>query len=77
MLQVDYDNLSKAIVKAVLDAEEDSYPKYTDYQVKGLSDMRYRWDLLHFSGYNVRPLYQYLNDDHIDTALRMITRTKK
>lgn len=50
-----------------------------EYRAKGWSDMRYRWDLAHlagltgwFSGY----LYPYLNDHHIDTALRKITGTK-
>jgi hypothetical protein len=36
-------------------------------------DMRYRWDLLWEGGlgdFLSRDLYPYLNDDHIDTALR-------
>lgn len=39
------------------------------------SDMRYRWDLLWQSKqtrFVSETLYQYLNDDHIDTALRKI-----
>lgn len=48
-------------------------------RVKDL-DMRYRWDLLYASGLKIGdgvgmeglPLYGYLNDDHIDTALRSI-----
>lgn len=43
------------------------------YVEKDLSDMRYRWDCLWRaklpSGF-VSELYKYLNDDHIDTALR-------
>jgi len=38
-------------------------------------DMRYRWDLLHAmpdSGSVCRKLYMYLNDTHIDTALKAI-----
>lgn len=43
-------------------------------------DMRYRWDLLHVScvkigdgvGMGGLPLYGYLDDEHIDTALRRI-----
>ena len=35
-------------------------------------DMRYRWDLVYAAQLNVKPLYVYLNDDHIDTALRKI-----
>lgn len=37
------------------------------------SPMRQRWDAMHKSGYDTRPLYKAgLNDDHIDTALRKI-----
>ena len=54
------------------------------YMKKGLSMMRYRWDLFwHVSERKMLPeyfvsetLYSYLNDDHIDTALRKITNTK-
>lgn len=35
--------------------------------------MRYRWDVLHASRFDVCELYaQGLNDNHIDTALRSI-----
>lgn len=48
-------------------------------RVKDLSK-RYRWDLIHDSGLKIGdgvgmsglPLYAYLNDDHIDTALRSL-----
>jgi len=50
------------------------------YQAQGLSAKRYRWDLLYASklkigdgkGCSGLPLYAYMNDDHIDTALRAI-----
>lgn len=38
-------------------------------------DMRYRWDLMYagnLSAWVTGTLYKYLNDDHIDTALRSI-----
>lgn len=35
-------------------------------------DQRYRWDLCWASTHPVSPLYDYLNDNHIDTALRAI-----
>ena len=35
-------------------------------------DKRYRWDLLHESGYRAVELYDYADDTHIDTALRNI-----
>lgn len=58
------------------------------YKADGLSPMRYRWDLLHSSGVHVChqhnvwanegktciPACDYLNDDHIDTALRAVVR---
>lgn len=43
-------------------------------------DKRYRWDALHAAGQPGRDmlrddcLYGYLDDDHIDTALRAIVR---
>ena len=33
---------------------------------------RYRWDALWVSGFDVTPLYNYLNDSCIDTALRQL-----
>jgi hypothetical protein len=35
-------------------------------------ETRLRWDLLWASKFDLTPLYQYMNDDHIDTALRCI-----
>lgn len=51
------------------------------YEVLGYNSMRYRWDLLRATGIKIGDgagmrgdinLYSYLNDDHIDTALRAI-----
>jgi len=40
---------------------------------------RLRWDLIHFmvddKRYSIIPLYDYLNDNHIDTALKSIVNT--
>lgn len=40
----------------------------------GLSDKRYRWDLLWAAKQSelVGQIYKYANDDHIDTVLRRI-----
>ena len=49
--------------------------QYTD---QGYSAKRYRWDLTYASGLTkwiCDTLYPYLNDTHIDTALRHITNT--
>jgi len=52
------------------------------YRTRGLSDMRFRWDLMKYSGVILgsetkksrtgHNLYNYLKDSHIDTALRKI-----
>jgi hypothetical protein len=44
------------------------------YKADGLSDMRFRWDCLHISRFDVCSLYAYLNDSHIDTALKRIVK---
>ena len=49
----------------------------TAYANSGLSDMRFRWDLLYaakLSPWISANLYHYLNDNHIDTALRNILK---
>lgn len=52
----------------------------SDAKKLGWSETRYRWCLYHMvnsraNGLKWRRLYDYLNDDHIDTALRKITGT--
>ena len=45
----------------------------------GYTDKKIRWLLLNGSGltpFVCNTLYKYLNDSHIDTALRKITNTK-
>ena len=46
------------------------------YKELGLSDERFRWDILNHAGLTkwvCDNLYPYLNDSHIDTALKRIT----
>jgi hypothetical protein len=50
-----------------------------EYEAKGLSMKRMRWDLVYYA--KLTPwicdnLYNYLDDTHIDTALRKMTNTK-
>lgn len=60
---------------SVLHFAHDAKQRYKD---DGLSDKRFRWDVLHASTINGKKsmyfitdeLYPYLNDTHIDTALR-------
>ena len=49
-----------------------------EYRDAGLSDKRYRWDLLYKAGLSqwiCDNIYQYADDDHLDTVLRNITNT--
>ena len=71
--QTHYNQLSALLQPAI-----DSTPVDT-YRKAGLSDKRYRWDMTYKAGLSTwicDNLYPYLNDDHIDTALRSITGTK-
>ena len=51
-------------------------------ELLGWSHMRYRWELYHKVNDNAnnfkysRKLYEYMNDNNIDTALKSITGTK-
>lgn len=49
------------------------------YRAAGLTAERWRWDMLHASGYDTAPLYRErdrggegLNDSHVSTALRAL-----
>lgn len=68
-------------LKAACEAVVAKYPTgAAEYQEKGLSQMRYRWDVLYVAMIDGEKglrfvcdvLYEYVNDDHIDTALRAI-----
>jgi hypothetical protein len=50
---------------------------YAQYKELGRSDMRFRWDALYQAQeafFVIDVLYRYLNDRHIDTALRRIMK---
>lgn len=48
--------------------EKDSNIK-NSYKAAGFSKERLAWDLFHVSRMDVKMLYTYLNDSHIQTAL--------
>lgn len=53
----------------------DTEPLRHAYKSAGLSDVRYQWDLLRKAGliqWICDNLYSYLDDSHINTALRNI-----
>ena len=66
-------------METVIHTFQQNNPKLKrEYMDAGFSGMRYRWDVLHacgLTGWICNNLYAYLNDDHIDTALRKITKT--
>ena len=69
----DHFNYMKQQVNKVLNDNPDLYAQY---KKAGLSDMRFNWDLLYRANLNkwiCDTLYDYLNDTHIDTAIRKIT----
>lgn len=60
----------------VVKAHVDSIRSGSDPRVKD-AEKRIRWDLSHASGltpYICANIYQYANDNHVDTALRSIVR---
>jgi hypothetical protein len=68
----------RALRAAIVDAVGDRLESVrAQYQARGLSDQRFRWDALWAVPAKVRDplmkeLYTYLNDSHIDTALKTI-----
>lgn len=63
-----------AEIKAVI-APLDTPERRESSVKRGISDMSYRWGLTYAAGLTpwiCDNLYPYLNDDHIDTALRRI-----
>ena len=71
MHRLDYLELERAINARFSAA--DRVAIWSRYVARDLSARRFRWDLLHASGFNFTSLYQYgINDNHIDTALRRI-----
>ncbi len=72
----DFNAMQKAI-NEVLIANPDCVDRYNSgrfpraEKVKDLQ-VRFNWDLLRCSTFDITTLYYYLNDDHIATALRRI-----
>lgn len=72
----DYEILKETIIstidKAMVKSGKTFKAIHQEYKNANLSDMRFRWDVLHSSKLNISPLYSYLNDNHIDSALKKI-----
>ena len=67
-----YEQLRELIQLLLLAQPEVSVETYLE---QDMTTERFRWDVLHASGFNTRALYDYLDDAHIDAALRRITGT--
>lgn len=64
----------KLMCEAVMQDHPDGWLKY---EAAGLSHERFRWDVLRATGkmnWVCDVLYSYLDDSHIDTALRSIVK---
>jgi hypothetical protein len=62
---------------ATMVAPLDTPEKRAQYRAQNLTDKRYRWDLAYAAGctrFICDALYAYLDDTHIDTALRAIVK---
>lgn len=68
ILESDLSALREAIAPIIV-----AHPEArAQYREAGLSEERYRWDILHASRFNTATLYAYLDDSNIDSALRAI-----
>lgn len=68
MTTEDFNQLRTAVM-FTLDCTPDAWVLY---ERKGISHIRYRWDVLNASRHRTTELYYYLNDAEIDTALKKI-----
>jgi len=74
MTTTDYERLRAAVLPSMELVENGQYR--AAYDADGLSAKRRRWDAAHHAGTTtlICEMYAYLNDNHIDTALRAIQR---
>ena len=79
MTRQDFNRLTLRICEFLNKHPDVIHYETSAYKRHGLSAMRYRWDIFHATDplciFN-RKLSDYLNDNHIDTALRRIIKTK-
>jgi hypothetical protein len=74
----DYNKMKKAITDKLDATPKQDLDTYLttlkeDSRVKDIN-VRFRWDILHASRFNICSLYHYMNDTHIDTALKAIMK---
>lgn len=76
--QADYNTLEEGIKRAIRDTQHNMSGWFALNRRNGGNDERTRWNLyhhMHTHRYVRLKLYTYLNDSHIDTALREITNS--
>jgi hypothetical protein len=77
--QVHYKTMENKITEYLLENKTSLAKLLNQYIKNGLSLMQFRWDISYAaigSKWICDNLYPYLNDTHIDTALRRLTDTK-
>lgn len=68
----DYNAIKEKIVATVSAWPKPLREYAEEYRATGRSDKRFRWDVAHVSKIDICALYHYMNDRHIDTALKRI-----
>jgi len=68
--QADYNKMAAALDDFITVIGIEKIKEYRAQKLGKDTDMRFRWDLLNGSKFNICPFYSYLNDNHIDTALK-------
>lgn len=79
-----YEQLKTMIEQSLAINDKTIFEIQETYECSDLSEKRMRWDLLYSVPYKQRSewfdkneIYKYLDDDHIDTALRQLTKEMK
>lgn len=71
MTKQDYQEMKKALDEGIAHWGIEVVLKHKSLHLGKDVDMRFRWDLLHYSMYKIHLLYDKgLNDTHIDSALK-------
>lgn len=83
MTATDYQLLKDAMQKKIVECNFNVAQASLDNSFQGFTEKRFRWDLLHLCNIRIGnsvgmpgpfPFYDYLDDNHIDTALKSIVK---
>ena len=70
--EFDYKRMEKSIDNLIENKGIEAIGNHKALNLGKDKDMRFRWDLLRYSGFDICSLYTYMNDDHINSALKKI-----